>query len=677
MKKILFALMVCCGVGAMAQSSDYQESYYYSRGLEALQERNMEEAWKYFSKEVEEHPDNGYAYMWVAYISITEEEDGDALKYINKALKHIPNKDKDNRAFATSMRAAVKLHLEDTAAALKDYASAIALDPEEGSYYAYRAETYYQQGKFDLSNKDYDKMIELEAGEATGYLGKGRNCNAQKRYKEAIPFFNHAIKLHSDNSYAYVHRAESYMEQKQYDKALDDVVSALDIDGNNKAFYLMIVLADSAYEECVTKFKVQKVKEPNRSYWDYCLGVIHEEHEDYTKAIECYKSTLDKDADDIPASRIADCYDELGDYARAVEYINIAIQLDSSDYRYLLYKATYQDKGGQSQKAIKTFDELLEKQPDYGFAYYRRGWIKDNSNDDNGALEDYSMAIALIPEYAYSYFNRGKIYYERGETEKAKKDFLKAIELDDEEDIEIAHYGYLYLGDTAKYIEILNTALEKDAKGNYYDAACLYSLMGETEKAVYYLRNALEGGYHNFAHIARDSDLDNIRSLESFRALIDEYNSKQQLTTAENKGEEVSYQERIVAVPFTKEGGVFRVKCTINGLPLHFIFDTGASDVTISNVEAAFMLKNDYLKASDFGGNRYYMTANGDITEGTIVTLRNIGFGGLTLENVKASVVKSQSAPLLLGQSALERLGKIEIDNSKRVLRITYQEKVQ
>ncbi len=34
------------------------------------------------------------------------------------------------------------------------------------------------------------------------------------------------------------------------------------------------------------------------------------------------------------------------------------------------------------------------------------------------------------------------------------------------------------------------------------------------------------------------------------------------------------------------------------------IFDTGASDVTISSVEANFMLKNDYLSSKDIKGLR-------------------------------------------------------------------------
>lgn len=49
-----------------------------------------------------------------------------------------------------------------------------------------------------------------------------------------------------------------------------------------------------------------------------------------------------------------------------------------------------------------------------------------------------------------------------------------------------------------------------------------------------------------------------------------------------------------------------------------------------------------------------------------------MNIGGLELKNVRASVVKNQRAPLLLGQSVLSRLGKIEIDNDKKIIKVTY-----
>ena len=83
------------------------------------------------------------------------------------------------------------------------------------------------------------------------------------------------------------------------------------------------------------------------------------------------------------------------------------------------------------------------------------------------------------------------------------------------------------------------------------------------------------------------------------------------------------------------------------------------------------MYKNGYLSNKDVIGKQRYQTADGSISVGTTIILKEVQFAGLILKNVRASVVKSQNAPLLLGQSVLQRLGKIEIDNSQRILKIT------
>ena len=146
---------------------------------------------------------------------------------------------------------------------------------------------------------------------------------------------------------------------------------------------------------------------------------------------------------------------------------------------------------------------------------------------------------------------------------------------------------------------------------------------------------------------------------------------QQEIGANATTGDEANVVHGVTEVPFSKEQGVCKVKCEINGLPLHFVFDTGASDVTISMVEANFMMKNGYLSANDVVGKQNYMDANGNVSEGTVIVLKNVNFGGLELTNVKASVVRNQKAPLLLGQTVLGKAGKIEIDNNKKVLRIS------
>lgn len=116
--------------------------------------------------------------------------------------------------------------------------------------------------------------------------------------------------------------------------------------------------------------------------------------------------------------------------------------------------------------------------------------------------------------------------------------------------------------------------------------------------------------------------------------------------------------------------GVFIMPCIVNGLPLKFYFDTGASDVSISLTEAVFMLKNGYLLKEDIIGTEYYQFANGNIEEGTKIVIREIRIGKFTLNNIKASVNHNLDAPLLLGQSALSQLGKIQIDYNQNTLTI-------
>jgi clan AA aspartic protease (TIGR02281 family) len=163
--------------------------------------------------------------------------------------------------------------------------------------------------------------------------------------------------------------------------------------------------------------------------------------------------------------------------------------------------------------------------------------------------------------------------------------------------------------------------------------------------------------------------------MPGYKSLMSEYeakyNEKQQKKRAD-EGLAEKKQEHVTEIPFTWDGGNCYVKCKINDLPMQFVFDTGASDVSISMVEASFMMKNGYLSKNDVIGSARFSDANGNVSEGTVINLKKVQFGDLELNNVRASVVRNQKAPLLLGQTVLSRTGKIEIDNQKKVIKVTY-----
>lgn len=117
-----------------------------------------------------------------------------------------------------------------------------------------------------------------------------------------------------------------------------------------------------------------------------------------------------------------------------------------------------------------------------------------------------------------------------------------------------------------------------------------------------------------------------------------------------------------------EENGIYKVPVLVNGSKMDFIFDTGASLISISNTEAMFLYKQGTLTEEDFIGEINFQDANGDISPGTVVRLRSLQIGDRVLQNVEASIVNNSVAPLLLGQSALAQFGKISIDYEDKTI---------
>ena len=662
-----------------AQSVKRTESYNYQRGLEAMQDEKRQEALDFFNKDLKENPKNGYSYSWIAMLRGQNEEYGRALTAADLAIKYLPRKDAEYVIFAYTTRAGVYLHLGDTVKAMTDYDMAIKVKPDEGDLYEKRAQIYFEQERYDLAAADYHKMIELNPGDVMGYMGLGRNANEQRNWTEAIKQFDYVTKLSSDYSSGYSFRAESYIGLEKWNEATDDIVSALALEWDRKAMYLATTLKEPAFTMLVSKMKIQSVKSPNEARWPYVMGTMYQHEKQYKKAVEAYEEANKRNASPAILRWVAHCYSEIGLYENALNSIDQALNMDSTDLVNLERKANILYEMGNAKSAIDVYTQVLNTQPEYAFGYYRRGWFKELTGDFDGAIEDLSICVVLDPEESYAFETRGDIYLRQGKKELAEADFLKVIEIENTpEKYSCIHYADQGLGQYDKAIEMMDSiiAREEDRAGSYYDAACLYSRMDNKQKALEYLEKSLELGYRRFAHIERDQDMDPIRDMEEFKALILKYKQSDvdgSSVRSEVEKSTISSTADISEIPFTKESGVYKVKCQINGLPLHFVFDTGASDVTLSMTEASFMMKNGYLSGNDVIGSQRYMDADGDISVGTVINLKDVNFGGQTLKNVRASVVRNQKAPLLLGQSVLGRLGKIEIDNQKHVLIIKPQ----
>ncbi|MHB8137996.1 MAG: retropepsin-like aspartic protease family protein [Smithellaceae bacterium] len=118
-----------------------------------------------------------------------------------------------------------------------------------------------------------------------------------------------------------------------------------------------------------------------------------------------------------------------------------------------------------------------------------------------------------------------------------------------------------------------------------------------------------------------------------------------------------------------KKGGVYHTSVTLNEvLTIDFIIDSGASDVSISPDVALTLIKTNTIRSQDWLPGRYYKFANGSTAKSVRFKLRTLKLGNKTLRDVTCSISKSIDAPMLLGQSALEKLGGYSIDYDKMVI---------
>jgi len=121
-------------------------------------------------------------------------------------------------------------------------------------------------------------------------------------------------------------------------------------------------------------------------------------------------------------------------------------------------------------------------------------------------------------------------------------------------------------------------------------------------------------------------------------------------------------------ITLTKQNGVYTIPCSINGLKRSLIFDTGASTVTISMPLAKQLFREGKLKNADIKGFGKSQTASGHIVDNMAVVLKDIEIAGLHLKNVDAVIIAGQNVPLLLGLSAIQKLGKVTLQGNKLII---------
>jgi len=258
----------------------------------------------------------------------------------------------------------------------------------------------------------------------------------------------------------------------------------------------------------------------------------------------------------------------LGNYAAAATDLTQAIQQQAADADSYFDLGVAHHYLNDTQAALTAWSEAIRLNPQDALAYNNRGNLYQKLGQTDAALADYTKSIHLNPQNANAYNNRGLLYHEKlGQTDSALADYNEAIRLNpqyaralnnrgwlhqhlDQLDLAIADYSeaihlnpqhtkainnraWLYTAKLAQYdkaIEDLSRCVELNPQdaGAYYNRACAWALQGQTESALRDLRQAFDldkaQGSTRLVTLAQtDSDLDSLRELPAFQALLAEF----------------------------------------------------------------------------------------------------------------------------------------------------------
>lgn len=501
----------------------------FEKGYSALQEGEYEKGLDFLKKAASETPDNEVVYFYLGFTHGVLGQYDEALTAYTNAIKY----GKDNKDLLPDIyfyRAGIYSAQRRFTESINDYTSAISYDKKNDKYLVGRGQCYSQTKKYAESDKDLNAALKLNPDNIDARIWLAFNESQRGNIDKAIGYYNSIIKSHPDVAEPYRLRAGLYSVKNNYKDAAADIVKALELN-SSAAFNSMLQFAVDGKNELDANLEKAEKAHPGEPSWKYYRAIVCEMNGEYESAIELYKKANLLSPTAQTSVRIASCYYAMLEYQDALKYADEAVKQEPDNIAALVYRCEYQYDMGNVDGAISDMSKIIEQDPSDSDNFNSRGWYKTSKRDYEGARMDYTKAIAMDPEDANAYVSRGRILLIQGNREAANNDLRKAIQLDNdiENPQDAAAYALHFLGlddEAASYSKKVLQAKERNgglSAGDCYDAACLYSLINDKEKALYYLDQSIRKGYTRFYHFTRDTDLDNIRNEERFVDLMKAY----------------------------------------------------------------------------------------------------------------------------------------------------------
>lgn len=163
----------------------------------------------------------------------------------------------------------------------------------------------------------------------------------------------------------------------------------------------------------------------------------------------------------------------------------------------------------QLDTAKKNYEKAVKLNPKYSEAINNLGTVYYAKKSYRRATSQYNKALKLAPDSASIYSNLGTAFFARKKYDEAFSAYQKALSLDPEVFEHRNNYGVL----------LQERSVEERAKFHYY-LAKTYAKAGMNDRALQYLRKALEEGLKEREKIPEQPEFTTLKDNPEFQQLL-------------------------------------------------------------------------------------------------------------------------------------------------------------
>lgn len=364
---------------------------------------------------------------------------------------------------------------------------------------------YTWRSTVEESTRLLEASVKLEPNASYALMALGTHYYYLYEYEKANKMFEKYLELRPYDTYARYSLALMYAKLKQYEKAetlLLDLLRQFPSDIGIKGQLFDVYWRSGESRKSLDLVSGMIASPGEKMYGLFYKGLYYARENNLDSTIHYYKASM-KEWDG-----------------------NCAVCVNNAGHAYFVH--------GQTDSARKYFRQVLSMDSTYTFAHYNLGVIEDKEGRSSEAIGSFLKAIQYAGGTMEGYVTNLPLYLGKSfdtSNAKATEIFRKQMFTFNMQYLPYLSILYVYIRvpgliDSSRQVNYLFEQLrtyKQHEPLTWYHHACYSAMKGDTKGALASLDKALQLGFGSYYQVRYDKDLDRLRSMPEYVAMLKKY----------------------------------------------------------------------------------------------------------------------------------------------------------